>query len=115
MSDKLLITAELPDAQDVKLKLEPEGKFSFSATSGVDKIPYEVELDLLDKVNVELRVFVKAWSGQLPAQMMCLTTIVDEDSDDRETEEDSVGDAHAHSAEEEAAAYGSEELDIKKT
>jgi len=45
---------QLPDAQDVKLKIEPEGKFFFSATSGVDKIPYEVELDLLDKVIVEV-------------------------------------------------------------
>ncbi|CAK7346708.1 unnamed protein product [Dovyalis caffra] len=52
-SDKLFITVQLPDAQNVKLKLEPEGKFFFSATSGADNIPYEVELDLLDKVNVE--------------------------------------------------------------
>ncbi|KAH8515744.1 hypothetical protein H0E87_004260 [Populus deltoides] len=52
-SDNLFITVQLPDAQDVKLKIEPEGKFFFSATSGVDKIPYEVELDLLDKVIVE--------------------------------------------------------------
>ncbi|KAJ6920334.1 hypothetical protein NC651_014050 [Populus alba x Populus x berolinensis] len=52
-SDKLFITVQLPDAQDVKFKLEPEGKFIFSATSGVDKTPYEIELDLLDKVNVE--------------------------------------------------------------
>ena len=53
-SDKLFITVQLPDAQDVKFKLEPEGKFIFSATSGVDKTPYEIELDLLDKVNVEV-------------------------------------------------------------
>jgi len=53
-SDNLFITVQLPDAQDVKLKIEPEGKFFFSATSGVDKIPYEVELDLLDKVIVEV-------------------------------------------------------------
>ncbi|KAJ6306763.1 hypothetical protein OIU78_021973 [Salix suchowensis] len=52
-SDKLFITVQLPDAQDVKLKLEPEGKFLFSATSGVDKTPYEIELDLFDKVNVD--------------------------------------------------------------
>ncbi|MBF6271737.1 hypothetical protein IU460_29220, partial [Nocardia farcinica] len=48
----MFITVQLPDAQDVKFKLEPEGKFIFSATSGVDKTPYEIELDLLDKVNV---------------------------------------------------------------
>ncbi|XP_062098511.1 co-chaperone protein p23-1-like [Humulus lupulus] len=50
--DKLYITIDLPDAQDVKLKLEPEGKFLFSATSGVDKVPYELDLDLFDKVDV---------------------------------------------------------------
>ncbi|KAL5779005.1 hypothetical protein ACOSQ2_009742 [Xanthoceras sorbifolium] len=51
-SDKVYITIDLPDAQDVKLKLEPEGKFLFSATSGADKIPYEVDIDLFDKVDV---------------------------------------------------------------
>ncbi|OMO89236.1 HSP20-like chaperone [Corchorus capsularis] len=51
-SDVVFITIELPDAQDVKLKLEPEGKFYFSATSGADKIPYEVDIDLHDKVDV---------------------------------------------------------------
>ncbi|KAK9271085.1 hypothetical protein L1049_026674 [Liquidambar formosana] len=51
-TDKLFITIDLPDAKDVKLKLDPEGKFFFSATSGVDKIPYEVDIDLLDKVDV---------------------------------------------------------------
>ena len=44
----------LPDAQDVKLKLEPEGKFYFSATAGPTKAPYEIDLDLFDKVNVEV-------------------------------------------------------------
>lgn len=51
-SDKLFITIELPDAQDVKLKLEPEGKFFFSATTGAEKVPYEVDLELYDKVDV---------------------------------------------------------------
>ncbi|GMY29538.1 co-chaperone protein p23-1-like isoform X2 [Fagus crenata] len=50
--DTLFITIDLPDAQDVKLKLEPEGKFFFSATSGAEKIPYEVDIDLYDKVDV---------------------------------------------------------------
>ncbi|KAG8643158.1 hypothetical protein MANES_11G010400v8 [Manihot esculenta] len=50
-SDKLYLTVELPDAKDVKLKLEPEGKFSFSATK--DDIPYEADIELFDKVNVE--------------------------------------------------------------
>ncbi|CAN4122163.1 unnamed protein product [Withania somnifera] len=52
-SDKLFITVELPDAKNVKLKLEPEGKFSFSATAGADNVPYAVDLDLFDKINVD--------------------------------------------------------------
>ncbi|CAK9174178.1 unnamed protein product [Ilex paraguariensis] len=51
-SEKLFITIDLPDAKDVKLKLEPEGKFSFSATGGADNIPYEIDMDLYDKVAV---------------------------------------------------------------
>ncbi|KAA8537980.1 hypothetical protein F0562_027441 [Nyssa sinensis] len=51
-SDKIYITVDLPDAKDVKLKLEPEGKFFFSATSGADNIPYEFDTDLYDKVDV---------------------------------------------------------------
>lgn len=51
-SDKLFITVELPDAKNVKHKLEPEGKFLFSATAGVDDTPYEVEFNLFDKVDV---------------------------------------------------------------
>lgn len=47
---------ELPDAKDVKLNLDPEGNFSFSATSGADSIPYELNLDLFDKVNVNVSV-----------------------------------------------------------
>ncbi|KAI8002456.1 Co-chaperone protein p23-1 [Camellia lanceoleosa] len=51
-SDKLFITIELPDAKDVKLKLEPEGKFFFSAKSGADNLLYEIDMDLFDKVDV---------------------------------------------------------------
>ncbi|KAK7315394.1 hypothetical protein VNO77_33940 [Canavalia gladiata] len=51
-SDVLYITVELPDAQDVKLKLDPEGKFYFSATAGAEKIAYEVDIDLFDKIDV---------------------------------------------------------------
>ncbi|KAI7729815.1 hypothetical protein M8C21_003811 [Ambrosia artemisiifolia] len=50
--DLVYITIELPDAKDVKLKLEPEGKFHFSATSGADNIPYEIDINLNDKVDV---------------------------------------------------------------
>ncbi|CAA3028144.1 Hypothetical predicted protein [Olea europaea subsp. europaea] len=51
-SDKLFITVELPDAKNVKLNLEPEGKFFFSATSGANNVPYEIDIDLYDKVDV---------------------------------------------------------------
>ncbi|XP_014506074.1 uncharacterized protein OsI_027940 [Vigna radiata var. radiata] len=51
-SDVLYLTVELPDAQDVKLKLEPEGKFHFSAIAGSEKIPYEVDIDLFDAIDV---------------------------------------------------------------
>lgn len=39
----------------MKLKLEPEGKFYFSATAGAGKVPYEIDFDLYDKVDVEVR------------------------------------------------------------
>ncbi|XP_076916285.1 co-chaperone protein p23-1-like [Bidens hawaiensis] len=51
-ADVLFITIDLPDAKDVKLKLEPEGKFYFSATAGADNLPYEIDIELHDKVNV---------------------------------------------------------------
>ncbi|WJX66256.1 prostaglandin-E synthase [Trifolium repens] len=51
-SDELYLTVELPDAQDVKVKLEPEGKFYFSATAGAEKIPYEIDIDLFDKLDI---------------------------------------------------------------
>ncbi|KAF8398174.1 hypothetical protein HHK36_017100 [Tetracentron sinense] len=50
-SDKVFLTVELPDAKDVKLKLEPEGRFIFSAIK--DSVPFEVDIELYDKVNVE--------------------------------------------------------------
>ncbi|CAN1223545.1 Co-chaperone protein p23-1 [Linum perenne] len=50
-SDRIFITVELPDAKDVKLKLEPEGRFAFSAIK--DGAAYDVDLELFDKVNVE--------------------------------------------------------------
>lgn len=52
-SDKVFLTVELPDAKNPKVKIEPEGKFTFSATVGPDNGPYELDLDLLDKINVE--------------------------------------------------------------
>ncbi|OAY68219.1 uncharacterized protein At3g03773-like [Ananas comosus] len=52
-SDKVFITIELPDAKDVKLTLQPDGHFYFSAKSGADNIPYELDLELFDSVNVD--------------------------------------------------------------
>ncbi|URE42436.1 CS domain [Musa troglodytarum] len=52
-SDKVYITIELPDAKDVKLTLQPDGRFYFSATSGAGNIPYELDFELFDKVNVD--------------------------------------------------------------
>ncbi|XP_017187040.2 uncharacterized protein OsI_027940-like isoform X2 [Malus sylvestris] len=51
--DKVFITVLLPDAKDAKVKLEPEGVFSFSASAGAENHQYELKLDLFDKVNVE--------------------------------------------------------------
>ncbi|MCO5600805.1 hypothetical protein L7F22_054921 [Adiantum nelumboides] len=47
-SDKVLITIDLPDAKDPKVKIEPEGRLCFFATG------YELDFDLFDKINVEV-------------------------------------------------------------
>ncbi|XP_039145494.1 co-chaperone protein p23-1-like [Dioscorea cayenensis subsp. rotundata] len=52
-SDKVYITIELPDAKEVKLSLQPNGQFHFSATTGAENVPYEIDFELYDKVNVE--------------------------------------------------------------
>ncbi|KAL7584076.1 hypothetical protein Lser_V15G43035 [Lactuca serriola] len=52
-ADVLFITIDLPDAKNVKLKLEPEGKFYFSATAGAENLPYEININLHDKVDVD--------------------------------------------------------------
>ncbi|KAG6516633.1 hypothetical protein ZIOFF_027102 [Zingiber officinale] len=51
--DKVYITVQLPDARDVKVNLEPDGIFNFSATAGVSNNFYELKLELFDKVNKE--------------------------------------------------------------
>ncbi|GJV31671.1 HSP20-like chaperone, partial [Tanacetum coccineum] len=51
-ADVIFITIDLPDAKDVKLKLEPEGKLYFSVRAGADNIPYEIDVNLHDKVDV---------------------------------------------------------------
>ncbi|XP_074557836.1 uncharacterized protein OsI_027940-like [Curcuma longa] len=51
--DKVYITVQLPDARDVKVNLEPDGIFTFSATAGAASNFYELKLELFDKVNKE--------------------------------------------------------------
>ncbi|MEI4856048.1 p23/wos2 family protein, partial [Klebsiella pneumoniae] len=51
--DKVFITVLLADAKDPKVKLEPDGVFTFSGTAGAGNHSYELKLDLFDKVNVE--------------------------------------------------------------
>lgn len=51
--DKVYITVLLPDAKNVKVNLESDGLFTFSATAGVEAKLYELKLQLHDKVNVE--------------------------------------------------------------
>lgn len=55
-SDKVYITIELPDAKEVKLSLQPNGQFHFSATTGAENVPYEIDFELYDKVNVEVSI-----------------------------------------------------------
>lgn len=55
--DKVYITLLLPDAKNVKVNLEPDGVFAFSATAGAENHFYELKLNLFDKVNVEV-IFV---------------------------------------------------------
>lgn len=52
--DKVYLTVLLPDAKDPKVNLDPEGTFTFTATAGTDNSPYEIKLNLLDKVDVEV-------------------------------------------------------------
>ncbi|KAL3626017.1 hypothetical protein CASFOL_029566 [Castilleja foliolosa] len=51
--DKVYLTILLPDAKDPKIDIDPEGTFTFTATGGQDNNLYELELNLLDKVNAE--------------------------------------------------------------
>ncbi|KAH9330937.1 hypothetical protein KI387_003045, partial [Taxus chinensis] len=50
-SDKVYLTISLPDAKNVNLKSEPDGKFSFSAKRNGE--PFEFELELFGKINPE--------------------------------------------------------------
>ncbi|KAG0618450.1 hypothetical protein M758_4G064700 [Ceratodon purpureus] len=50
-SDKIFLTVELPDAKNAQVKLEPDGRFMFTATSKEAK--YETELQLYGAVKVK--------------------------------------------------------------
>ncbi|KAH7405555.1 hypothetical protein KP509_15G075800 [Ceratopteris richardii] len=52
-SDKVFLTVELPDAINPKVNIEPEGRFTFSATAGPENTLYELDLQFFDKINVE--------------------------------------------------------------
>lgn len=56
--DKVYITVQLPDAKNVNVNLEPDGVFTFNATAGTGDQPYELKLELFDKVNVEVELFL---------------------------------------------------------
>lgn len=53
--DKVFLTVLLPDAKDAKVNLEPDGIFTFTAKAGAENHPYELKLELFDKVDVEVR------------------------------------------------------------
>jgi cytosolic prostaglandin-E synthase len=66
----MYLTTELPDAKDVKLKLKPAGHFDFSA-KGADDLPYELDLELFDVVNVEVGVLIWAEFGSWMCNYTC--------------------------------------------
>lgn len=53
--DKVYLTVMLPDAKNTKVNVDPDGTFTFFASAGTKNNIYELKLDLLDKVNVEVR------------------------------------------------------------
>ena len=50
----MFVTIELPDAKDVTQSLDPEGKLVFSAKAGPENKAYEANLELFDKIDVEV-------------------------------------------------------------
>ncbi|CAK9227974.1 unnamed protein product, partial [Sphagnum troendelagicum] len=52
-SDKVFITVSLPDAKNPQVKLEPDGRFTFSATEGSGNQEYIADLELFGKLNVD--------------------------------------------------------------
>jgi CS domain len=55
-SDRIYLTVSIPDAKDVKVKTEPNGLFSFSAT-GPHGEPFSFCLELFDSIKPEASLF----------------------------------------------------------
>lgn len=51
-SDKVYLTVELLDAKNPQVKLESEGRFSFSATVGANDQKFETDLELFAAIDV---------------------------------------------------------------
>lgn len=56
--DKIYLTVLLADAKNPKVNVDADGTFTFSAAAGTDDRVYELKLELLDKVNAEVRCSV---------------------------------------------------------
>lgn len=54
-SDRVFMTIDLADAQDVKVEYTSEGKLTFSATAGPEDLSYTLDFDLFEGINVEVR------------------------------------------------------------
>jgi hypothetical protein len=54
-SDKVYLTVSLPDAKDVSVKCEPQGKFSFTAR-GVQGESFDFSLELYGPIAPEVRL-----------------------------------------------------------
>lgn len=52
-SDKVYLTVALPDAKDISVKCEPQGKFSFSAR-GVQGESFDLSLELYGAIVPEV-------------------------------------------------------------
>ncbi|KAJ8774217.1 hypothetical protein K2173_009648 [Erythroxylum novogranatense] len=69
-SDRIYITIELPDAKDGKLKLEPEGRLTFSATKG-EESRYNLGarhiVYVIKKAEKKWRSRLIKWEGKPPA------------------------------------------------
>ena len=72
--DKIYLTVLLADAKDPKVNVDPDGTFTFSAAAGTDSNLYELKLELLDKINVEVSCQKSLF------YIMCINTANDKNS-----------------------------------